>query len=78
MTPGIADQLAALQRIAAFSAALRGHGLGEWQTGEGFALAKCIQCGAELRVYFPALEPEMDGPALDHECARRAVAAEAA
>ena len=78
MTTGIAHQLAALRRIAAFSAAVRGHGLGEWQTGEGFALAKCIQCGAELRVYFPALEPEMDGPALDYECARHAVAAEAA
>jgi hypothetical protein len=78
MTTGVADQLAAFQRIAAFSAAMRGHGLGEWQTGEGFALAHCIQCSAELRVYFPALEPEMDGPALDYECAHHAVAAEAA
>jgi hypothetical protein len=78
MTTGVADQLAALQPIAAFSAAMRGHGLGEWQTGEGFALAHCIQCSAELRVYFPALEPEMDGPALDYECAHHAVAAEAA
>jgi hypothetical protein len=78
MTTGIAHQLAPLQRIAAFSAAVRGHGLGEWRTGDGFALASCIQCGAELRVYFPALQPEMDGTALDCECARQAVAPKAA
>jgi hypothetical protein len=78
MTTGIAHQLAPLQRIATFSAAVRGHALGEWQTGEGFALASCIQCGAELRVYFPALQPEMDGPALGCECAQHTIAAEAA
>jgi hypothetical protein len=78
MTNEIARQLAALQRIAAFSAEVRGHRLGEWQTGEGCALANCIQCGAELRVYFPALQPEIDGPALDGECGQRVVAVEAA
>jgi hypothetical protein len=78
MTTGIAHQLAPLQRIAVFSAAVRGHELGEWRIGDGFALASCTQCGAELRVYFPALEPEMDGPAFDYECARHAVPAEAA
>jgi len=63
-----------LQRIAEFSAEVRGHKLGEWHKSEGFALASCIQCGAELRVYFPALQPEMDGPALEHLCGERAAA----
>jgi hypothetical protein len=78
MTDQIARQFAALRRIAAFSAELRGHQLGEWHANEDFAVASCVQCGAELRTYFPALQPEMDGPALEHECARRAVSVEAA
>jgi hypothetical protein len=78
MTTEIAHQLAASQRIAVFSAAVRGHELGEWYTDEGSAKARCVRCGAELRVYVPAIEPEMDGPALVHECAQRRVAAEAA
>jgi len=78
MTIEIARQLVASQRIAAFSAKVRGHELGEWSAGEDLALASCIQCGAQLRVYFPALQPEMDGPALDQECERQAVAGQAA
>jgi len=78
MTTGLVHQLAALQRIAAFSAAVRGHELGEWQTGEGFALARCTRCGAELRVYYPALQPEMDGPALGHACGQHAADGRAA
>jgi len=68
MTSGTSSQLAALQRIAAFSAAVRGHQLGAWRMGEGYAAASCTHCGAELRVYFPALQPEMDGTALDDAC----------
>lgn len=68
MTAGICDQLTALRRIAAFSAALRGHELGEWHTSDNFALASCIRCGAELRVYFPAIQPDMDGRALEQAC----------
>jgi len=78
MTNRIEDQLAALQRIAVFSAAVRGHELGEWHTGEDFALASCVRCGAALRVYFPALQPEMDGPALERACYPLAVAVRAA
>ena len=62
------DQLAALERIAAFSAKLRGHELGEWCTGEGFATASCIRCGVDLRVYGSLVQPEMDGAALDNQC----------
>ena len=62
------NQITALKRIAAFSAAVRGHELGGWHTGNGWASARCRKCGAELRVYFPALHPEMDGPALGHTC----------
>ena len=68
MTTGLANQLAVLQRIAAFSAAARGHEVGEWYTGSGCASARCTKCGAEVHVYFPALHPEMDGPVLDQTC----------
>jgi len=78
MTTEMVHQLAAAQRIAAFSATLRGHELGEWRTGAGVARASCTHCGAELRVYFPALQPEMDGPALEDACERHAVAGKAA
>jgi hypothetical protein len=78
MANEIAHQLAALQRIAAFSAAVRGHELEGWRTGEESALASCIRCGAEVRVYFPALQPEMDGPAYEHLCGKRVVAGRAA
>jgi hypothetical protein len=61
-----------LQRTAAFSAAVCGHALGEWRASGHFALASCIRCGAELRVYFPALQPEMEGSALDDLCGERA------
>jgi len=70
MTNETANQLAALKHIAGFSAAVRGHELGEWRTGERSALATCIRCGADVRVYFPALQPEMDGPSLEHLCGR--------
>ena len=78
MTIGMVNQLAALQRIAAFSAAARGHDLGGWRTGENIAQASCKQCGAELCVYFPSLQPEMDGPALGDACGQHAVTARAA
>jgi hypothetical protein len=63
-----ADQLEALQRIAAFSAKVRGHELGEWLVGENFAQAACIRCQAELRVYYSPIQPEMDGAALNAPC----------
>jgi len=78
MTNEIASQLAALQHIAAFSAAVRGHELGGWRTGEDSTLATCTRCGAEVRVYFPALQPEMDGLALACQCGKRAAAGRAA
>jgi hypothetical protein len=78
MTNATTHQLATLQRIAVFSAAVRGHELGEWQIGEGLAAAKCANCGAELRVYTPALQPEMDGPALANACDAVAVSERAA
>lgn len=64
----MSDQIAVLQRIAAFSAKVRGHVLGKWRAGDGIAAATCIQCGREVRVYRSVIEPEMDGEALDAEC----------
>jgi hypothetical protein len=78
MSAETADQFAALHRIALFSAAVRGHKLGDWCTGEGSAQASCVLCGAELRVYFPVVQPEMDGPALEQECTLGVLAGEAA
>jgi len=73
---GIAHRLAALQRIAAFSAAVRGHELGDWHNAEHFTLATCIRCHAEMRVYDSLIQPEMDGAALVSSC--RIVATERA
>jgi hypothetical protein len=69
----IAHQLNALQRIAAFSAKLRGHELGDWSAGEGFARARCIRCGSELQVYCSPVQPDMEGEALADRCGHGAV-----
>jgi len=78
MTAATADQLAALKRIASFSAKIRGHELGTWHSAENFAQASCIRCGAALRVYFPSLQPEMEGTALERTCESQAAAGRAA
>ena len=64
----MSEQLTALQRIAVFSARLRGHELATWTAGEACASARCIRCGAEVRVYLSLIQPEMDGAALDCLC----------
>jgi len=68
MNAGLARQLAALQRIAAFSATVRGHELGEWHTRKGCSSTHCIRCRAQLRVRFPAIQPEVDGTAVERLC----------
>ena len=78
MNNEVAHQLDALQRIAAFSAKLRGHELGVWHTSEGCSQARCNLCRAELRVYFLALQPEMDGAAIERLCDSKASASRAA
>ena len=78
METGITHQFAILQRIAAFSAAVRGHELGDWEAGEDFVLATCVQCGATLRVHCPVFQPDMNGAALERSCDVRAVAERAA
>jgi len=65
----IADQLAALQRIGMRAATVRGHDLGDWQLSEDCAHAICLRCHAALRVYRVALQPVIDGPALEYACA---------
>lgn len=69
----MADHLAALERIAAFSARLRGHELGNWRTREGTGQASCVRCGRKLEVYWSPFQPDMDGPALDDRCGNGAV-----
>ena len=69
----IANQLAALQRIAAFSAKRRGHELGSWRTIAGLARASCQRCGSKLQVYYSLVQPDMDGEALADAHCRGAV-----
>lgn len=78
MTTAIAQRRAALRRIAAYSAGVRGHALGRWRTAGDYGRASCTRCGARLRIYFPALQPEMDGPALAQACEPQAVSKQAA
>lgn len=62
------NQIFDFERIAAVSAVLRGHELGEWRFQEGFAAARCIWCNRELLVYNSLVQPDMDGAALEHNC----------
>lgn len=64
----MSNQIFDLERIAAASAVLRGHKLGEWRFQEGVAAASCIWCNCELLVYSSLLQPDMDGAALEHDC----------
>ncbi len=64
----MSDQIAVLERIAVFAAEVRGHAIGKWRRGDGFAVANCIQCDRELAVYGAVMQPEMDGEALACEC----------
>jgi hypothetical protein len=64
----MSGQIPVLQRIAVYAAKVRGHALGNWRTGDGFATASCIHCGHEITVYCAAMQPEMDGAALASEC----------
>jgi hypothetical protein len=65
---GLIQQLAALQRIAAFSAKVRGHHLTAWKIHDYSATAACSKCGRSVTVYPSVMEPEMDGPALSEQC----------
>ena len=65
---GLADEWKTMQRMAVFSAKLRGHELGDMRAGNGFARATCIRCQAELRVYTSLFQPDMDGTVLDRLC----------
>jgi hypothetical protein len=69
-TPGFTRtaQFEALRRIAAFSAALRGHELAAWREGADTATATCVSCGLTLTVYGSLIEPAMEGSALESQC----------
>jgi hypothetical protein len=69
---GLTHQLEALQRIAVFSAGMRGHRLDAWRTCELSATAACSKCGRTVTVYVSFLQPEMDGLAVSEECGERA------
>ncbi len=58
------SQFVVLQRIAEFSARLRGHELGTWHTEKYSATAACSKCGCTMIIYTSLLQPEIDGTAL--------------
>jgi hypothetical protein len=71
--PIMDGQLAIAQRIAAFSARLRGHELGVWRDEQDHSRANCIHCGAEARVYSSLYEPDAGGAALLAGCRHSAI-----
>jgi hypothetical protein len=62
------SQSDALVRVAAFSAALRGHWLTGWVQSADSAAAVCAKCNSSVTVHRSLFEPTMDGPALEVEC----------
>jgi len=60
--------MTALQRIAEFSARVRGHQPSGWWTLEGSATSRCATCERSIAVYRSLAQPEMDGAALAVEC----------
>ena len=72
---GLSQQLEVLQRIAAFSARLRGHQLAAWEVRDYSARAICSVCGREVAVYISLLEPDIGGDALSEDCGETAAEA---
>jgi hypothetical protein len=64
----MSEQITVLKRIAAFAAGVRGHRLGVWHNGEGFAAVGCTRCGQRLTVRYSAMQPDIEGPALTSDC----------
>jgi hypothetical protein len=64
----MSDQIAVLQRIAAFAASVRGHRLGSWRTTRRSATVGCIHCGQGLTVRRSPIQPDMHGGALASDC----------
>jgi hypothetical protein len=62
------SQSDALVRVAAFSAALRGHQLTGWVESADSATAVCARCNSSITVHRSLFEPNMDGIALELEC----------
>jgi hypothetical protein len=62
------SQFQALARVAAFSAALRGHQLAGWLESVDSATAVCAECQSGVTVYRSLLEPTVDGLALEVDC----------
>jgi hypothetical protein len=58
----------ALVRVAAFSAALRGHQLSAWVVSADSATAVCVTCKSSVMVRRSLFEPTMDGLALKVTC----------
>lgn len=62
------SQFDVLVRIAAFSAALRGHRLTGLLESPDSATAVCAMCHSGVTVHRSLFEPTMDGLALEVEC----------
>lgn len=69
---GIAHQLEILRRMAAFSAQAYGHEIGAWRIREFSATAACAKCRRTVTVRASLFQPDIEGPALNAECAAAA------
>jgi hypothetical protein len=64
----MSNQIAVLQRIAAFAAGARGHRLGSWRFTRRSATTGCVHCGQGLTVRCSPIQPDMHGDALATDC----------
>ena len=64
----IPNQWDVLERIATFSAKVRGHRLAGWKRSPHSSTAACAACSRTVTVYRSVLQPEMQGDALESKC----------
>ncbi len=62
------SQLDVLERIAAFSAKVRGHQLTGWKRSAHSSTATCEVCRQTVTVYCSLVQPEAGGDAIEGEC----------
>ena len=64
----ISNQWDVLERIATFSAKVRGHRLTGWKRSAHSSTADCAACSRTVTVYRSSVQPEMRGDPLESKC----------
>jgi hypothetical protein len=62
------SQLDVLERMAAFAALVRDHHLTSWKRSQHSSTSACAVCGRTVTVYRSAVQPEIEGGAIEREC----------